>query len=83
MTEDDLEPLFEAVRLMEHRMRSIPKQHDWHTEATQRAANEAGECSVIAQEAYDAIATKAGLHTFDQKRARLFPPDLDFPSWTD
>ncbi|WP_157577947.1 hypothetical protein [Roseivivax halodurans] len=81
MTEDDLEPLFEAVRLIQHRAASIPTLHDWHTEAAQRAAETAGECSVIAREAYDAIASNQGLHTFDQKHARLFPPDKTFPSW--
>jgi hypothetical protein len=83
VTEDDLDPLFETVRLMQHHAASIPTPHDWHTDAAQRAANEAGECSVIAREAYDAIASRAGLPAFDQTYARRFPPDLDFPSWTD
>ena len=79
MTEAELEPLFEVVRLMQHEAASIPTPHDWHTEAAQRAADTAGACSVIAREAYDVMAARAGLESFDQKCARLWPMDESFP----
>ena len=78
MTEAELEPLFEAVRLMQHQAASIPTPHDWHTTAARRAADTAGECSVIAREAYDAMAARAGFESFDQKHARLWPMDESF-----
>ncbi|ETX12915.1 hypothetical protein OCH239_15365 [Roseivivax halodurans JCM 10272] len=75
VTDDDLKPLFEAVRLMQRHAASIATPDDWHTEAAQKTSGTAAECSVIAREAYNAIASKAGLHTFDQKSAYLFQSD--------